>query len=273
MADEPALPDGGEDPNTPPVEGEAVTDPNTNDEAPADDPIATLASEMGWVPQDQFRGDPAEWKPAADFIKTGHEIQRTVSRELRSVREELGRVTRTSGQLMADAIAERDAHWKRVQDKAVEDGDTATAERAFNERAKLKETTAEPASQPPETSDFVERHKTWFGKDPLATMRAKEIADRLAKDGYPAAEQLVQVERAIRKEFPEHFAPPAKRPAAVDTATSRSANRSSVKRGYNDMPPESRKMADDYLKRHGIPLEKFAESFWADPANHERKVG
>lgn len=278
MVDEELTPAAGTEENpTPPAEGEVVTEPLTTDDG--SDPIAALASEMGWVPKDQFRGDESEWKPAADFIKAGRDISRSMSKELRSLRDEVSRVTRTSASLAetiaAEKVAERDDYWRRVQQAAVEKGDQDTVEKAVAERAKLKVEASAPTDQaiPPETRDFVDRNKTWFHVDHLATMRAQEICDRLAKQGVSIPEQLAQAERAIRKEFPEHFPPPAKQPASVATATSRHANPSRKEKGYADMPAESQAMARDYLKRHGIPIETFAKSYWGDPANQERKVG
>ena len=243
---------------------------DTQQEAPADDPIENLARELGWRPKEEFGGPEEKWRPAADFIREGREVQRSLNRELKTVREEVSRISRTSAQLMADKIAERDSYWQNIHRKAVEDGDVETAERAVTERAKLK-TAAEPDSgPPPETRAFIEKHKSWFNVDPLATMRTQEICAQLAKHGVPIPQQLEQAERAIRKEFPELFPAPAKTPAAVQTATSRNASTTSRKKGYADMPAESQKMAQDYLKKHGIPLEKFAESYFAQD---ERKVG
>lgn len=261
------------EPEVVPAEGETQgqSDPNVNDEAP--DPIEALASEMGWAPKDQFRGDEADWKPAADFIKAGRDINRSMARELRGVREEVSRIARTSAQITADKIAERDAYWQDVHAKAVDEGDGVTARKAVDELVKLKAATPATDAPPPETNEFISKHKSWFGVDPLATSRAKRIAAELAEEGYDTTEQLRQVERAIRKEFPEHFDPPAKRPAGVQTATSRNANNSGRAKGFADMPAESQAMARDFLARHGVPLEKTAASYWADIERNERKVG
>lgn len=244
------------------------------------DPIETLAREMGWRPKDEFRGDEADWREAKDFILQGREVQRSLSRELRGVRDEVTRISRTSATLMADKIAERDAYWAGQHRQAVKDGDTAAAERAVEERAKLKDAAPAPANTPPpETAAFMERHRAWFGEptadgrftggDPLARMRAMEIANSLAAQGVDKVEQLRQAERAIRKEFPEHFPAAAKAPPGTQTAAARNAGGGSKKKGFADMPAESQKLAQEYKERHGIPLEKFAESYWL---TEERKV-
>lgn len=259
----------------PQEEQEPVVAPEVNDEPPVaeqpSDPVEALALEMGWAPKDQFRGDPADWKPAADFIKAGRDIQSSLRNDLRSMREQLARVTSTSAQLLQDKIAERDQYWQNVHRKAVEEGDVELAERAVSERGKLANIAAEP-TLPPETTDFMSRNK-WMGADPLATARAKEIADRLARDGYDIPTQLREVERAIRKEFPEHFPAPAKQQAGVTTAATRAANVAPRVKGFNEMPAESQKMALDYEKRLGIKREDFAKSYWADQAKAQRRVG
>lgn len=255
------------EPEVAPVE-EAETE--EQQEQPAD-PVESLARELGWRPKEEFRGDETQWKPAADFIRDGRDVQRTMSRELRSVRDEVSRISRTSSQLLADKLAEQENYWRNVHRKAVEDGDHSMAERAVQERDKIKAAAPEPVNDlPPETTDFMERNKAWFGKDPLATLRAKQVAKGLADDGLSIPEQLRQAERAIRKEFPELFPAQAKQPAAVQTAQARSSPTGSRKKGFADMPAESQRMAQSYLKEHGIPLEKFAESYWQD---QERKVG
>lgn len=254
---------------------EGAAQAGNEEEQQQDEPeaIRTLASEMGWAPKDQFKGDPNDWKPASDFIKAGRDINRSLSRELKGVRDQVSRMERVSSELLRDKLAERDSYWAGIQAEAVKDGDQAKVNRAMEERIKIRDQRQAPTDEtPPETADFMERNKAWFGTDPLATVRARQICQDLAKEGLPYAEQLRQTERAIRKEYPEHFAPAAKAPAAVQTGGARNANPSSRVKGFADMPAESQKMARSYLEDHGIPLEKYAESYWADQAN-QRRVG
>lgn len=239
------------------------------DEQKQEPTLEEIARDLGWRPKEEFRGDPEEWRPPADYIREGGKIQRSMSKELGRVREEVSRIGRTSAELteriVADKIAERDAYWAERQAKAVEDGDQAGVNKAVAERLKLRgELPAKsgPAA-PSETQEFIARHSKWYGKDPLATERAHEVAERLAKSGYDVATQLAEAERAVRKEFPEHF-PKAKDPPGTQTGGSRAAGGGSKPKGFSDMPAASQEMAKDYLKRHGLPLEKFAESYWAD---------
>jgi hypothetical protein len=226
--------------------------------------VVSLASELGWKPKDQYRGDPNDWKPATDFIRASRDINQSLSRELRGVRDQVSRMESVSSQLLRDKLAERDAYWANQQAEAVKDGDHAAVDRIVSERLKIRQEAVPVDDTPPETQDFIERNKAWFGKDRLATMRAREICGQLAKDGVPPAEQLRDAERAIRKEYPELFPTPAKQAPGVQTATSRNASTTSRKKGFADMPSESQQMAISYEKEHGVKREKFAESYWAD---------
>lgn len=269
MADE--VLDGAEavEPVDAPAEGAPGNDPDPNVNDQVDDPIETLAKEMGWNPD--FEGEGK--RTAREFILKEREIKDNLSRDLRSMRDEVGRISRTSAQLAEDAVkrarAEESAKWERLHLKAVEDGDAEAARRAVTELRKIDQ---QPTQQfqpapPSEVEAWVSRNE-WFNKDPVAQARAQEWSAKLAH--LPVSEQLQQVERAIRKEFPEHFPAPTKQPAGVQTGQARTTAPGNRAKGFNDMPAAAQEMARDFQKRHGIPLEKTAESYWADQAKQRR---
>lgn len=255
MADEDLAPEEGAEAQTlaPDAGGEPAAE-QTND-----DPIASLAQELGWVPQDQFKGDPEKWKPADQFIKAGREIQQTASRELRSMREQMERIGGVTTQLIQDKAAERDAYWRTQFNQAVEEGDTERANRLIEQRPA---TQPQPGQLPAETQSWIGKNE-WFNKDPLAQARAIEICERLKH--LPVSEQLAQAERGIRKEFPEHFPAPTKAPPSTQTGQARNPTPSNRAKGFAEMPAESQAIAKDMVRRNpSLTLEAFAKSYWAD---------
>lgn len=250
-------------------EGEALPAEviETEAEPTEPDPVEALAAEIGWSPKDQWRGDPEAWRPADEFIRSGRDITKSLTGKLKGMETEIQRMSRVSSQLLEDKLAERDTYWRNQHARAVEDGDSEAATRAVDEMRKLDGQRA--SGPPPQVAEWQQRNP-WFNTDPLAADRAREIAGRLAQQGIGVEEQLAQAERAIRREFPEHFPAPTKQPAAVQTTQSRKAAPSNRQKGFNDMPEESRKMAVDYEKRHGVKREDFAARYWAD---NGRKVG
>lgn len=240
--------------------------------APADDvqeqhaetpePIVNLAMEMGWAPREQYRGDPDKWKPADQFIRDGRDIQQSTARELRAMREQMDRMSGVTSQIVQDKVAERDAYWKAQFNQAVEEGDTEKANRLIEQRPTAQ---AHSPGVPAETTAWIGKNE-WFNKDPLAQARAIEICDRLKH--LPVSEQLAQAERGIRKEFPEHFATPAKQPPSTQTGMSRKAAPSNRVRGFADMPAESQAVARDMIRRNpDLTPEAFAKSYWSQETN------
>lgn len=254
MADEDLAPEEGAEAQTLAPEAGGETAPEQTN----DDPIASLAMEMGWKPQDQFSGDPEAWKPAADFIKAGREIQHSYARDLKSMREQVERMGGVTTQLLNDKLAERDAHWQSRFNQAVEEGDTEGARRLAEQRPAPQQ----QANQlPAETTAWIGKNE-WFNKDPLAQARAIEICDRLKH--LPVAEQLAQAERGIRKEFPEHFPAPAKAAPSTQTGQARNPTPSNRAKGFAEMPAESQAMARDMVRRNsGLTLEAIAKSYWS----------
>jgi hypothetical protein len=236
---------------------------------PSDDtpePIANLARDLGWTPREEWHGEPEKWKPAEQFIRDGREIQQTTSRELKAMREQMERLGGVTETIVRDKVAERDAYWQQQFNQAVEDGDTEKATALLDKRP-----TAQPAQQgpDPQVSAWVAKNP-WFNTDPLAQARAQELSERLKH--LPVADQLAQVERAVRKEFPEHF-PKAKDPPATQTAEARNTRASNRVKGFADMPAESQAVARDMMRRHpDLTLEAFAKSYWADQATKQRRA-
>ena len=264
-----------------------ATEPGGTTALPADDQVETqvveqqpepitvegLAAEEGWVPKEQFTGDPEKWRPAHEYLRVGKQAIRAMSRDLRATRDEVSRIARTAADTTARAVEDERKRIEAVHAKAVEDGDHATASKAVTDLVKLQQQPADARSaEPSETLAWKDRNK-WFEKDRVATGRAMEIAERSRQLGATVAEQLEDAERGIRKEFPDLFPKPAKSPAATQTGQARNANRSGAAKTFADMPAESQAMAKDYLARHGVPLETTAASYWSDQAKSERKVG
>lgn len=261
MADEELTPAEGE-PIDAPVPDEDLPEAQQQDDTP--DPIASLASEMGWVPKEQFKGNPEQWRDATTFIRTGKDIQKSLARELKEVRSTVDNMARTSTTLFEQQMrAEREKLQARYV-AAVDDGDHQQAFELSREIDKVSQA-PKPAGPPPEAEAFVEKHSAWFGKDPLATQLAQDVSDRLAKQGYSVADQLAQAERAVRKEYPEHFPAPAKPQARVGepqrtTSTSR-------KRGFADMPAAAQQVAREMAEKYpNITTEIYAANYFADQA-------
>lgn len=254
MADEELAPEGGAPELAPEIEQQ--------DETP--EPIVNLAREIGWVPKDEYRGDPDKWKPADQFIKDGRDIQQTTSRELRSLREQMERVAGVTETIVNDRVSAARLQWEAEIAEATEEGDT---KRVLDLVGKEPQKT-QRAGGDSTVQSWVAKNE-WFNKDPLAQVRAKELSNKLGH--LPVPEQLAQVERQIRKEFPEHFPAPAKMPPATQTASSRAAAPGNRVKGFADMPQASQQVAIEFEKLNNVKRDDFAKQYWANEA--KKRVG
>lgn len=277
MADEELAPEGDAGSELAP----GAEDPNLQtDQPPADeggdndapDPIADLATELGWVPKAQFRGNADDWKPADEFIRAGRDIQRNLSRDLRDVKTTVATMARTSAAIMEDRLRAQREELEGRFDQAVESGDTEAARAARTQLARLEtEAPATVAPPPtPEGQNFAQKHAVWFNKDQEATNYALARADHYAKQGLAGARQLAAVEKDMKDVFPDLFPAPAKQPAAVHRPSSRSATASNRAKTFHDLPREAQEVARGMVDRGVLPnTEAYVKSYF----ENERKVG
>lgn len=274
MADE--LDTGGQPPNDNDTELQPGTEPQPQPEGgegQQSDPIETLAQEMGWRPQDQFQGPAEKWKPAADFIKDGRDIQREQNRDIRDLRQQLDVIGKTSAQILQDRLAEQRRELMTRHAAAVEEGDREAALRIGQELNGVENRLREPIQQPtaqPVVQEFAERNAAWFQKDPAATARAVQITNELAKLGYSTEAQLKAAERTIKAEYPEHFPQGGQprlnghKPAAQpNQPAGRSGGGAPARKDFSAMPKAAQDVANDMVARGVIPnLDAYVKNYW-----------
>lgn len=230
------------------------------------DPVEALAVEIGWTPKDKFSGDPEKWKPAAEFIREGRNIQRNYSAENRELKSQIDTIARTTAQIAAENIERKRAELVEQFNQRVEDGDPTGAHKISVELNRL-ETQAQPQRQAPpaEVQDWVGRN-SWYGKDTAATARAQQICDELAVRNVPMVEQLRAVDRALKVEYPEYFngQPQANGRTAPSVAApgSRSSGSGSRAKTFNDMPKAAQDVAAGLVERGLLPDKEAYFKYW-----------
>lgn len=243
--------------------GEVVetTDIDTPEAQPEPVTLEGLASEMGWRPKEEWKGDPDKWKPADAFMRSTVDVNHKLGNRLKSMEDQLSRVARTSVAMTERAVAAERERLLKEREEAFDAGDRDAYQRAEHELRKV-ETVATPVV-PDETQSFVEKHSNWFGKDQEATAWAVNRADELAKTGLGPARQLAIVEREAKQMFPEFFADDRHKPkpAPLNTPGVRSAV--SAKKGFASLPPEAQKEAL-YFEKKGVPREEYAKTYYEE---------
>lgn len=262
------LPPEGEGPqDAAPVEIEAAAVEGGED-APQDSPrtpsdVEDLAREMGWAPQDQWRGNPEQWKDAKTFLKSTVEINRTLSKDVRGLRDTVDRLSRTSAVIADRAIADQRASLEQQFRDAVANGDEQGAFEASQALQRV-----EAPQQTDHLADFRQRNP-WFDKDPEARAMCMAIGE--VNKGKSPEEIFSLAEEAVRKRFPEHFqeAQPRQpqRAPVVSSPQSRSARPAPREKGPGDLPAEARRAGEDFVRRGRVKdLAEYARIYFEENA-------
>mgnify|MGYP003394203967 CR=1 FL=1 len=181
------------------------------------------ARKQGWRPEDEWDGDPADWKPAKEFVRDGEFID-----QIKGLKSELlKRDMRLEGEnqkirqfLQEQKVAEYERARRDLeiaQKHAIENEDTKGAMKLERDIAKFDDKIekvgeevkqqAKTGAQPsPEFLEWAEKNK-WYFEDGDLRVEADGLAiSYTAKNpGVEAKKVLDYVERTIKKVNPEKF--------------------------------------------------------------------
>jgi len=221
---------------TPPAEA-GFSLPETQDQGsdttPPERDYEAEARDMGWVPEEEFKGDkkPAKFLDAKEFVERGETVLPFVQRENRRLKERLDTVEKSfddrvkkltkaaemSLKSMQDQHARELAALQDKREKAVEAGNVA-------EFRKLDKQIADHAAAAPTIEDVAEPEapaavednaaveaewvakNDWYEKDEAMTQYAFWYSNKIRDPKMPLSENLKRTEQAVREKFPMHFA-------------------------------------------------------------------
>lgn len=236
---------------------------NANQSADASDEAS--ASKIGWVPSDQWKGDPAKHKSAKDFLeatRTSLPLVKAQRDRLQSQVEELqGVVLKNQNDMKtvvsvlsnqfqekikqqreemdaryAEAVALGDRDAIRASMKEQRDFEAAQRQAATQATQAAPAQTQQAAPVPQFFTDWLERN-TWFRSDKEAAAAAQAISVVLEKDGYTGKALLEKTEERMRERMPGLFAEEQRgRESRVEGATRGGRNTGAGKIRESEIP-------------------------------------
>lgn len=250
------------------------------DTAP-EETVEDRATRSGWRPLDQFKGDPTKWIDAQSFVERGEQIlpivqaqNRKFEKALEAAQAEIGSLKKTLTKFADhNSKTEQRAYERALKDlktelaQATQAGDIAAVDQITDDIADLKAeaTGKKDDGPPPEIAEALagfRARNAWFEKDRAMTGAAREIAQELSEAGVTGAEQLAEVEKRIREEFPHKFTNP-RRDAAAAVEGAPSGQRRAGKT-YSDLPPDAKAICDQFVKDiPGFTREKYIKDYFA----------
>lgn len=235
-------------------------------EEAADEPqvseIEQEARKQGWVPKDEWRGDPDKWRDAGKFVEYGKEIipilrdrlskmERTYEMAMRKIKDVEKKAFERAKVEYDQKLAELD----RKELEAFNIGDATEYQHVKNERGRLKPP-EEPKAEPAEAGngDFLgwQTENKWFGTDRAMTAYAREMSVEIqARTGLPDGRELYdKVSEEVRKEFAHKFQNQRRQAAAsVDSGSSAaSSGAHGDKRVYANLPKSAKTECNRLIK-------------------------
>jgi hypothetical protein len=226
--------------------------------------IEERAKMQGWVPKEEFRGDPERHITAEEFVNRADHmmpILKTVNkkletklsdrdRELAETKETLKRVVSIQEKYATDNFNAKKAEIDEKKRKAIEENDLETydklntAEKNLAPPEPLKE--PEPETKPPEALEtWFDENKAWWNVDKDLTQYAVIIGDKLARDNDPLAvpgkerEFADKIKGELKVMFPTKFENPNQDNSEFDAGDTGGGGEVTIAQKITDLPQEA----------------------------------
>jgi hypothetical protein len=189
------------------------------------------AMEQGWVPQDQWEGEPEQWRPAKEFLDRG-ELFKKIEDQNRTIKE----FKRALDDLKGHHAKTREVEYARAlealklqKQAAIEEGDGAAViklddqiDLVKDEQTRLKYTNQQTVEEVnPEFSQWVDKNKWYETSEPMKAY-ADALGRSLAVKGMSPLAVLQEVEKQVKLEFPNKFTNPNRnKPGAVEGSSNK----------------------------------------------------
>lgn len=202
-----------------------------------------IASQSGWKPKDEWKGDPDAWRPAREFNERGEFINQI--KKLHKKQTEMEKAIGVMGEInRRTAEIERDkaiSDLKELRREAVRRQDVDAADDFSDKITELKNVeipaTVVESEQSPQPDDafvaWVEEN-SWYMENKLlqgaANSLATEIQERMLEEtgAVNRHKLLKEVERQIKQEFPSKFSQSRSRVADASQDKSHSGSPSKI---------------------------------------------
>lgn len=249
---------------------------------PTPTPVELEATGKGWVPKDQYSGDPAKWVDAATFVKRGERFVKNLEREVSGLKRQLADFEGTRAEIMAfhkelldkknGEITALISQLKVQKSEAQSIGDHELAVQLEDRIDVLKDQQKEVKALPPTSTAppqptqqtdpileaWVEDGNEWFRDDSKLRAYALEVGQEIAKEATDAGAPLrgLKFLKAVRarmeEDFPKRFAAPA------PTGSPAPAARTSPVSGTSSSSPHSTSSAPGQFTAANLPSEDLA---------------
>ena len=256
------------------------------DAPPIADPAEAEARLVGWRPQDEFDGPAEKWKPAAEFLEKGKQINGFMRKDLEKLRTELSKRDATLAELQQTIKDFASFHQetetrvyerarKELQAERAEAISAADGERVIETEDRIAELdaahrapapAAKPAPKPDPIWEAWLSDNSWYREN----RRARALCEGLAEEVREANPDLTgrgfldEVKRLLTEEAPQFFKNARREAPAPVGASGERRPGGGGKKTYADLPAEARATCDKFVAQKLLTREQYvAEYDWS----------
>jgi hypothetical protein len=257
---------------------EAINTEAVNTSETVESSLEEQAKAEGWVPLDEFKGNPDNWADAKEFLRVGKIIKARDEKNSKLEKElkELKQITKTllastqKAEQIAYERAKKDLEAKLVRAKEIGD-----VEEAFDiaQQQKDLELKVQQELQQNNTSfkdsaefqSFLPKNNWVIGTDRVSRAMQK-VATEMSMDfakanpGCTWEDELSYIHNEIRKEFPDQFKNELKtKPTQSAVLGTSSIGKESTSTAESKLSKDERKMVE-YLKTKGYDYKAYIKA-------------
>ena len=236
-------------------------------DAPEAPDVETTAREQGWTPQEEYKGNPARWKTAEEFVEFGERVNPIIKKQrdefrtaLKATENKLEAQQRAVAQLLDFRTEEKKQEYegqitflkqqlKLARRQGEEDTADVLEDQLEDLKAKKPDFTPAPVEQQPmDMQPFVDwkSENDWFERDMPMTRQALGIAQelRIANPNLSGDAFFKAVSKELRKDFPDKF---NKRLGMVEPAANSGIRPAAASGSYARLPREAQNACDEFV--------------------------
>jgi hypothetical protein len=219
------------------------------------------ARRLGWKPQDEWKGNPKDWKPAEKFIRDGENTHGYLKKQVDHLKRTIHAQTQAIATISQREYDRAKAELEAAMEVAVDDGDKERVNLLRQQEKSLEKVKPQDANfLDPAALDFQERNADWIGKD----VKKTRYAEVLAKEyDVQVSAGKITIEEAIEKieeELEEVFSKKAPKEQPAKPAIQRTGASSSQRGGggkeFSSLPPEAKDVCESLMATAKTPEDK-----------------
>ena len=246
------------------------------------------AMQHGWVPKEQWDGNPEEWIPAKVFNMRGDFFSRIAKdkKEISELRQTVDHLVDPSRKAYDAGYKQGLAELRAERREALEAGDVERVEQLEDKIDEFKEehaakkqefeqkVTKQQAQENP-VFDTWHVENDWYMADATLTTYANEVASEVAGKAQASGVQvdypklLQEITRKVKQKFPERFGRTkvVEKPSAVEggsnSADDKSTSKRSAKFSEADLSDQDKRIMETVLKTTKLTKEEYLEQVGA----------